>query len=90
MNHRDIVTRIPPAPLYAHVDLQTKFDRDGDIVEERGLEEDPDELPFTEEAFRELQQELDPDTTDRGLVTRAIGIDDHAMGGYIEKLRKRI
>ena len=90
VNHRDVVARIPPGPPYAHVGERIQLDVNGDVVAGRGLDDDSEEDALTEEEFAELQDELDPDAQDRGLVTRAIGIEDHGMvEGYLSKLRRQ-
>ena len=102
VNASDIVPKVPPAPLFAHVDQRVRFDKEGDIIEEsssRDLGEEEIEA-MSEEEFEEIQRllevheyALDEDEDGaRGLLPNLpfmSGISDHNMGeGYIPKLRK--
>jgi triacylglycerol lipase len=98
VNDRDIVTRVPPAPMFAHVDERVHLGRDGGIVEEsatRGEEPEPEGL--SEEAFAEMQRQLasDPsDVAERGILPHLPlpfmkGVEDHnLLDGYLPKLRQ--
>ncbi|MFK8016973.1 MAG: hypothetical protein AB8G17_16215 [Gammaproteobacteria bacterium] len=100
VNNVDVVTRIPPAPLYAHVDRRYHMDEHGEItVEEqtrgtRSAPEQDDEAMDVSE-FEAMQAELDGegaegDARPRGqLPGRALrGVADHDIEeGYLAKLR---
>ena len=98
INDRDIVTKIPPAPLYAHVGERVRFDGDGTLIDsyqQRGDDAGPETL--SEDEFALMQQMLEASQPDEDAYERALlpdlpflsGIDDHNLvGGYIPKLRK--
>lgn len=100
VNNRDIVTKIPPAPLYQHVDTRFQIDADGNIAEEvrtRGFggEAEPEALDIAE--FEALQAQLqataggDMNAGTRGFLPDFMGIqgiEDHDIeGGYLRQLR---
>lgn len=104
VNDADIVPKVPPAPLYAHVDQRVHFDAEGGIIDEALGRGDEDETEALDEAeFELMQQLLDQHEQladggggegERGLLPELpfmSGIADHNMAnGYIPKLRRQV
>ena len=105
VNDGDIVPKVPPAPLYAHVDQRFHFDTEGGIIEEalgRGDGDEAEPEALSEDEFELMQEMLDQHdqlaesggADERGLLPELpfmSGIADHNMAnGYIPKLRKQV
>ena len=103
VNNRDIVTKVPPAPMFSHVDKRIQLDKDGDLIEaSRSIdaEEGDEDEALSEIEFEIMQQMLgttegaEVGADERGLLPKLpffTGIDDHNMEkGYIPKLRQNV
>lgn len=93
VNHDDVVARVPPEPLYAHMGILKHFDADGNLLPPVAESPPGHRLrPMTKaefEAFREMLRR--PRNGREGLRTPPPGVADHSLAnGYLPKLRRLV